>query len=43
MTFHQEEEEDEDMTPIHMTMIGASYGKGVQQGCPSKEEGPMLI
>jgi hypothetical protein len=24
-------------------MIGASHGKGVQQGCPSKEGGPRLI
>jgi hypothetical protein len=28
---------------MHMTMIGASHRKGVQQGCPSKEGGPRLI
>ena len=44
MTFHQEGEDDEDMTPMHMTMFGAWYrGVGVQQGCPSQEGGPRLI
>jgi hypothetical protein len=28
---------------MHMTMISASYGKGVHQGCPSKEGGLRLI
>jgi hypothetical protein len=35
--FSQEEKDDEDMIPMYMTMIGPSHGKGVQQGCPSKE------
>ena len=34
---------DEDMTPMHMTIIGAWHGKGVQQRCPSHEGGPRLI
>ena len=42
--FHQEGEEDEDMTPMHMTVFGAWYGGvGGQQGCPSQEGGPRLI
>ena len=33
MAFHQEGEDDEDMTPMHMTMFGAWYGGvGGQQG-----------
>ena len=44
MAFHQEGADDEDMTPIHMTMFGAWYGGvGGQQGCPSQEGGPRLI
>jgi hypothetical protein len=43
MAFRQEGEDDQDMTPMHMTMIDASNGKGVQQGYPSKEGGPRLI
>ena len=32
---------DEDMTPMHMTMIGAWHQeRGVQKGCPSHEGGP---
>jgi hypothetical protein len=41
--FCQEEEDDEDTRPKHMTMIGAWHRKGVQQGCPSKEGGSRLI
>jgi hypothetical protein len=41
--FRQEEEDDEDMTPMHMTMIGVWHEKGVQQGYPSKEGGSRLI
>ena len=43
--FRQEREDDEDMTPMHMTMFGAWYGGGLggQQGCPSQEGGPRLI
>jgi len=42
--FRQEGEDDEDMTPMQMTMFGTWYG-GVegQQGCPSQEGGPRLI
>ena len=33
--FRQEREDDEDMTSIHMTMIGEPYGEqGDQRGCP---------
>ena len=44
MAFCQEGEDDEDMTPMHMTMFVAWYG-GVegQQGCPSQEGGSRLI
>jgi hypothetical protein len=41
--FRQEGEDAEDTTPIHMIMIGASHGKGVQQGFPSKGGVPRLI
>ena len=42
--FRQEEEEDEDMTPMHTTMFGPWYGGvGGQQGCPSQVGGPRLI
>jgi hypothetical protein len=42
--FHQEGEDDEDMTPMHMTMFGAwDGGEGGQQGCPSQEGGLRLI
>lgn len=42
--FRQEGEDDEDMTPIHMSMRGAWGGEeGDQQGFPSQEEGPRLI
>ena len=35
--FHQEGEDDEDMTPMHMTMFGTwDGGEGGQQGCPSQ-------
>ena len=44
MAFRQEGEDDEDMTPMYMTMFGAWYGGvGGQQGCPSQEGGPRLI
>ena len=44
MAFHQEWEDDKDMTPMHMTMFGAWYGGvGGQQGCPSQEGGLRLI
>ena len=44
MAFCQEGEDDEDMTPMHMTMFGAWYGGlGGQQGCTSQEGGPRLI
>ena len=53
-TFRQEGENDEDMTPMHMTMFGAHWEggqqgcpsphqEGGQQGCPSQEGGPRLI
>ena len=42
--FLQEGEDEEDMTPMHTTMIGAWHQeRGVQQGCPSHEGGPRLI
>jgi len=42
--FLQEVEDDEDMTPMHTTMIGAWHQeREVQQGCPSHEGGPRLI
>ena len=42
--FHQEGEDDEDMTPMHMTIFDPWYGGvGGQQGCPSQEGGPRLI
>ena len=35
---------DEDMTHMHMTMIGSCISeRGVQQGCPSHKGGPRLI
>ena len=35
---------DEDMTSIHMTMLGEPYGDQVdQRGCPKREGGPKLI
>jgi hypothetical protein len=35
---------DEEMTPMHMTMIGAWNGvEEVQKGFPSQEGGPRLI
>ena len=35
---------DEDMTSIHMTMLGEPYGdQGDQRGCPKQEGGPRLI
>jgi hypothetical protein len=34
---------DEDMTPMHTTMIGAWNGVEVQQGFPSQQGGPRLI
>ena len=43
MAFHQEGEDDEDMTPIHMTMNSKCHDKGVQKGCPSIEGGPRII
>ena len=44
MAFCQEGEDDEDMTPMHMTMFGIWYeGEGGQKGCPSQEGGPRLI
>ena len=44
MTFYQEGEDDEDMTPMLMSMCGAWIGEeGVQQGFPSQEGGPRLI
>ena len=43
-TFRQEREDDEDMTSIHMTMLGEPYGdQGDQRGCPKQEGGPKLI
>jgi hypothetical protein len=39
MAFRQEKVDDEDTTPMHMTMIGASHGKGIHQRCPSKQGG----
>ena len=40
----QQGKDDEDMTPMHMTMFGIWYGGvGGQQGCPSQEGGPRLI
>ena len=37
-------EDEEDMTSIHMTMLGESYGDQVgQRGCPKHEGGPKLI
>jgi hypothetical protein len=36
--------DDEDMTPMHTTMIGAWNGvEEVQQGFPSQQRGPRLI
>ena len=35
---------DEDMTSIHMTMLGEPYGdQGDQRGCPKQDGGPKLI
>jgi hypothetical protein len=42
--FHQEGESDEDMTPMHTTMISAWNGvEEVQQWFPNQEGGPRLI
>ena len=42
--FRQEGKDDENMTPMHMTMFGAWYGGvGGQQGFSSQEGGPRLI
>jgi hypothetical protein len=42
--FHQEGENDEDMTHMHTTTIGAWNGaEEVQQGFPSQEGDPRLI
>jgi len=42
-TFHQEGEDDEDMTSMHTTMLRGSHGgQGDRQGCPNKEEVPKL-
>ena len=42
--FRQEGDDDEDMTPMHMTIFGAWYGGvGCQQRRPSQEGGPRLI
>ena len=42
--FCQEGGDDEDMTPMHMTIFGIWYGgEGGQQGYPSQEGGPKLI
>jgi hypothetical protein len=36
MTFHQKGEDDDDMTPMHMSMSGVWSGEeGGQQGFPS--------
>ena len=44
MAFRQEREDDEDMTSMHMTMLGEPYGdQGDQRGCPKQEGGPKLI
>ena len=43
-TFLQKGENDEDMTPMHTTMIGEGNGVDeVQQGCPSRRGGTRLI
>ena len=34
---------DENIIPMHMTMIGAWHRKRVRQGCPSHERAPRLI
>jgi hypothetical protein len=34
---------DEDMTPMHATMVGVWNGVEVQQGCPSRRGGTWLI
>ena len=34
---------DEDITPMHMTMVGIWHVKGVRKRCPSKEGCPRLI
>jgi hypothetical protein len=44
MASRQEGENDEDMAPMHTTMIGAWNGvEEVQQGCPSRRGGTRLI
>jgi hypothetical protein len=44
MAFRQKGASDEDMTPMHTTMIGAWNGvEEVQQGCPSRRGGMTLI
>jgi hypothetical protein len=43
-TFLQKGENDEDMTPMHTTMVGVWNGvEEVQQGCPSRRGGTRLI
>ena len=34
---------DEDMTPKHMTVVGVWQFKGVQERCPTKDQGLRLI
>ena len=42
MAFHQEREDDNDMSSMHMTMLG-DRGRGDQRGCPNREGGSKLI
>ena len=42
MAFHQEKEDDKDMSSMHTTMLG-DRGWGDQRGCPNREGGPKLI
>ena len=44
MVFRQEGKDDEDMTSMHMTMLGESHGgQGDKQEHPNREGGPKLI
>ena len=44
MTFHQEREDDKDMSSMHTAMLGEPYGdQRDQRGCPNQEGGPKLI
>ena len=43
MAFRQEGEDDDKMTLMHTTIIGAWHEGGVQQGCPSQEGGSRLM